>query len=55
MPELPASLTDLDSLIDGRIQSFLNGYDNGHELLHGLYGDVIDEPVPERLTALLRR
>jgi hypothetical protein len=53
--ELPAVLSDLDTLIDGQIRSFLNGDSNGSELLHGLYGDVIDEPVPARLTALLRR
>jgi hypothetical protein len=54
MPELPASLNDLDSLIDQQIRAFLNGDDDGAELFRGLYGDVVDEPVPARLTALLR-
>lgn len=53
-PQLPASLSDLDSMIDRQIRSFLNGDDDGHELFCGLYGDVADEPVPARLTALLR-
>ena len=53
--ELPAVLSDLETAIDRQIRSFLNGDNDGHELLQGLYGDVIDEPVPARLTALLRR
>ncbi|HEY1798383.1 MAG TPA: hypothetical protein VGG57_19880 [Stellaceae bacterium] len=53
--ELPASLNDLASVIDRRIRSFLNGDDNGQELLAGLYGDIVDEPIPARLTTLLRR
>jgi hypothetical protein len=54
MPELPASLNELDAAIDRQIRSFLNGDDDGHELLEGLYGDIVDEPIPERLIALLR-
>lgn len=53
--ELPAALSDLDAAIDCQIRSFLNGDSDGHELLQGLYNDPIDEPVPARLTALLRR
>lgn len=53
--ELPAALSDLETAIDRQIRSFLNGDNDGHELLQGLYGDVIDEPAPARLTALLRR
>ena len=53
--ELPAALSDLDKLIDRQIRSFLDGDSDGHELLRGLYGDTIDEPIPARLTALLRR
>lgn len=55
MPELPASLNDLEAAIDRQIRSFLEGDDDGGELLKGLYGNVADEPIPERLTALLRR
>lgn len=53
--ELPAALTDLDSAIDRQIRLFLDGNSDGSELLHGLYGDVVDEPVPARLMSLLRR
>jgi len=52
---LPASLADLGASIDCQIRSFLQGDSDGNELLIGLYGDAIDEPVPARLTALLRR
>ncbi|HWD57735.1 MAG TPA: hypothetical protein VG308_05615 [Stellaceae bacterium] len=52
--ELPAALSDLDAVIDGQIRSFLGGDNDGHELLQGLYGDVADEPIPARLTALLK-
>jgi hypothetical protein len=51
---LPASLTDLGGSIDREMRAFLQGDSAGHELLAGLYGDAMDEPVPARLTALLR-
>ncbi|HTW51695.1 MAG TPA: hypothetical protein VME45_07355 [Stellaceae bacterium] len=53
--ELPVGLNDLDSSIDLQIRSFLNGDNDGRELLRGLYGDAIDEPIPARLSGLLRR
>jgi hypothetical protein len=37
------------------IRDFLSGKTDGEDLLHALYDSVLDEPVPERLTALLRR
>jgi hypothetical protein len=37
------------------IRDFLNGKTDGEDLLHQLYDHVLDEPVPERLTALLKR
>jgi Anti-sigma factor NepR len=37
------------------IRDFLTGKTDGEDLLHALYDHVLDEPVPERLTALLRR
>jgi hypothetical protein len=52
--ELPAGLNDLEASIDQQIRSFLDGENDGHELLVGLHGDVIDEPIPARLIALLR-
>jgi hypothetical protein len=53
--ELPLALTDLDAAIDRQIRAFLDGDSDGSELLHGLYDDSIDEPVPARLAVLLRR
>ncbi|MFZ2006385.1 MAG: hypothetical protein WAV02_14980 [Stellaceae bacterium] len=53
--ELPAVLTDLDAAIDRQIRLFLNEGSDGSELFQGLYGDAVDEPVPARLTALLKR
>jgi len=43
------------SSIDRDIRDFLAGDTDGEELLHALYDHVLDEPVPERLSALLRR
>jgi hypothetical protein len=40
---------------DGRIRAFLAGETHGEDVLGALYGGVADEPVPERLRALLRR
>ncbi len=34
------------------IRDFLNGKTDGEDLLHALYDHVLDEPVPERLTAI---
>lgn len=53
--ELPLALTDLEAAIDCQIRAFLDGDSDGGELLHGLYDDSIDEPVPARLAVLLRR
>jgi Anti-sigma factor NepR len=40
---------------DREIREFLTGKNDGAELLHAIYDDVLDEPVPERLLAVLRR
>lgn len=37
------------------IRDFLNGKTDGEDLLHALYDHVLDEPVPQRLTTLLKR
>ena len=37
------------------IRDFLSGKTDGEDLLHRMYDHVLDEPVPERLTALLKR
>ena len=43
------------SWIDRDIRDFVAGKNEGEELLHALYDHVLDEPVPERLRAVLRR
>lgn len=42
------------SLIDQDIRDFLDGKHAGEALLHALYDHVLDEPIPERLRALLK-
>jgi len=37
------------------IRDFVTGKTDGEDLLHRLYDHVLDEPVPEHLTALLKR
>jgi hypothetical protein len=41
--------------VDSRIRAFLNGDTDGEDVLHEIYDDVLDEPIPERLLAILRR
>jgi len=36
------------------IERFLDGESDGGVLFHALYGAVADEPIPERLLAVLR-
>jgi hypothetical protein len=43
------------SWIDRDIRDFLAGRSDGKDLLHTLYDHVLDEPVPERLRAVLKR
>jgi hypothetical protein len=40
--------------IPAEIERFLSGASEGAALLGALYDDVLDEPVPDRLTALCR-
>jgi hypothetical protein len=40
--------------VDCRIRAFLNGKSHGEDVLGALYGDVANEPVPERLRALIK-
>lgn len=44
-----------DTTLAAQMRSFLAGYDNGSPLLHALYDHVLDEAVPARLKALLKR
>jgi len=39
---------------DRRIRAFLNGEGHGEDVLGALYGDVANEPIPQRLRVLLR-
>jgi hypothetical protein len=39
--------------VDRRIRAFLAGETHGEDVLAALYGHVADEPIPERLRALL--
>jgi hypothetical protein len=43
------------SPVERKIRDFLAGKTQGEDLLHALYDHVLDEAVPERLTALLHR
>ena len=43
------------SWIDRDIRDFLAGKNAAEDLLHALYDHVLDEPVPERLRAVLKR
>ena len=40
--------------VDRRIRAFLSGKTHGEDVLHALYGNVADEPIPERLRAILK-
>jgi hypothetical protein len=48
VPEVEETDTVGEQLLD-----FLDGRTDGEELLHALYDHILDEPVPERLRALL--
>ncbi len=41
--------------VDERIRAFLSGETNGGDVLREIYGHVLDEPVPGRFQAILRR
>lgn len=40
---------------EAQLRAFLDGETNGEDVLHALFDHVLDEPVPERLRALLNR
>jgi hypothetical protein len=41
--------------LDRRLRAFLTGDSDGNDLLDALYSHVLDEPIPDRLLAILRR
>jgi len=45
---------DRDGPVACRIRAFLDGQTHGEDVLGALYGGVADEPIPERLRALLK-
>ena len=51
----PVAPTAARSPVDRDIRDFLAGKNDGEDLLRALYDHVLDEPVPDRLKALLRR
>ena len=51
----PVALKPARCSTERDIRDFLAGKTEGEDLLHALYDHVLDEPVPERLRALLRR
>jgi hypothetical protein len=46
--------TELENLADAvEIERFLNGDSNGASLFQRLFGAIADEPIPERLLAVI--
>ncbi len=45
---------EIDSVVENSLLRFLNGETDGRDLFQALYGDVADEPVPEKMLALVR-
>ncbi len=41
--------------VDRRIRAFLDGDSHGEDVLDALYGAIADEPIPQRLTNILKR
>lgn len=39
---------------DRELRSFLRGSSDGGKLLHAIFDEVLDEPVPTRLSAVLK-
>jgi hypothetical protein len=48
----PAFLADS---VEQQIIDFLDGRTHGEALLHALHDHVLDEPIPERMLAVLRQ
>ncbi len=47
--------TNLEALtLAVELERFLNGESDGGPLFQALYGEIVDEPIPERLLAVIR-
>ena len=55
LKRLPERCSIPISPVDRELRDFLAGDSDGENLVHALYDHVLDEPVPERLRAMLRR
>src|SRR5262245_35155042 len=53
-PRCDISDPKLSDTIEGKILDFLEGRTHGEDLLHALHDYVLDEPIPERMLALVR-
>ena len=45
---------ELTDTVEEQIIDFLEGRTHGEDLLHALHDYVLDEPIPERMLALVR-
>jgi hypothetical protein len=45
---------ELTDTVEEQILDFLEGRTHGEDLLHALHDYVLDEPIPERMLALVR-
>jgi hypothetical protein len=52
---LPAKRPIAIPSVDSDIRDFVAGRTDGADLLHAIYDHVLDEPVPQRLRAVLQR
>jgi hypothetical protein len=50
----PLATDEIDDVVEDAILRFLSGETEGQELFQALYGDTVDEPIPERMLALVR-
>ncbi len=41
--------------VEEKMMDFLDGRTHGEELLHAIYDQVLDEPIPERMRALFKK
>jgi hypothetical protein len=53
---LASDTVDLSAVLSvhGQLELFLSGATDGEALFAALYGNIVDEPVPERLLSLCR-